>query len=48
MEANIIKIIENVGFPIAITMYLLIRMEGKIDQLSDSIKGLTKIISSKI
>jgi hypothetical protein len=34
-----LKSIGNYGFPIAITAYLLLRFEKKIDILNDSIKG---------
>lgn len=37
-------IISNVGFPIALSMYLLVRIEGKLDSLSDSIKDLSKVL----
>lgn len=35
----------NYGFPMVISIYLLVRMEGKIEQLSDSIHELAKVIS---
>ncbi|WP_338754950.1 YvrJ family protein [Bacillus sp. FJAT-52991] len=35
-----INLISEVGFPILITLYLLHRMEAKIDQLTQSIKDL--------
>lgn len=37
-------LIANVGFPIAISMYLLIRIEGKLSSLTDSINELSKNI----
>ena len=40
--------IGNYGFPILVTAYLLLRMENKIDNLSNSINELSKnIIQSK-
>lgn len=40
--------IGNYGFPIIITGYLLLRMEGKLDNLSNSINELSKnIIKTK-
>ncbi len=36
--------IGNVGFPIAITLYLLMRIEGKLEMLSESINNLSKTI----
>lgn len=48
MSSEIQSLIANVGFPIAISMYLLIRIEGKLSQLTDSINELSKnIISMK-
>ncbi|NLX63037.1 MAG: YvrJ family protein [Tissierellia bacterium] len=37
--------IANLGFPIVISMYLLIRIEGKLNQLTESINELAKVIS---
>ncbi|MDD7182662.1 YvrJ family protein [Peptostreptococcus porci] len=45
---NIISTIQNVGFPIAISIYLLVRMESKMDQLTESITELSKIIEARI
>ncbi|MGP4062237.1 YvrJ family protein [Halobacillus litoralis] len=42
-----ISIIADVGFPVAVTFYLLHRVEGKLDQLIDTLHQLPeKIISS--
>ena len=43
-----LKAVGNVGFPIAVAAYLLIRIESKIDGLSDSIKQLSTVISIKL
>lgn len=45
MESEFINIISNVGFPIFLTVYLLTRIEGKLDTLSVSINDLSKTIS---
>lgn len=45
MEADFLTIIANVGFPIALSMYLLVRIEGKLLVLSDSINDLSKTLS---
>ncbi len=37
MDNDFLTIIANVGFPIALSMYLLVRIEGKLQVLSDSI-----------
>lgn len=41
---NFSTVISNLGFPIAISMYLLIRIEGKLQGLTDSINELSKNI----
>jgi len=43
-----IKMVANVGFPIAVAGYLLIRVETKIDKLTLSITNLTTVISIKL
>ena len=48
MYSEIQTLIASVGFPIALSMYLLVRIEGKLQMLSDSINELSKnIISMK-
>jgi hypothetical protein len=37
--------IANLGFPIVISVYLLVRIEGKLDKLSNSITELAHAIS---
>ena len=46
MNGDIQSLVANVGFPIAISMYLLIRIEGKLSQLTDSIYELSNNITS--
>lgn len=36
--------IANLGFPIVISIYLLVRIEGKLNQLSESISELSRTI----
>ncbi len=38
--------IANLGFPIVISIYLLVRIEGKLNQLSESIIELSKTIAA--
>lgn len=38
--------IANLGFPIVISIYLLVRIEGKLNQLTESINELSKVIAS--
>lgn len=40
-----VQIISNVGFPIGVTLYLLVRFENKIDLLSKSIERLIDVIN---
>ena len=48
MEFDLQNLIASVGFPITLRMYLLVRIEGKLQILSDSINELSKnIISMK-
>ena len=44
MNSEIQIIIVNVGFPIVINIYLLIRIEEKLQVISDSIDDLSKIL----
>ena len=44
MNSDIQSIIASVGFPIALSMYLLVRIDGKLQILSDSINELSKNI----
>ena len=44
MEFDLQNLIASVGFPITLSMYLLVRIEGKLQILSDSINELSKNI----
>lgn len=44
---TIVGIIQNVGFLIALSLYLLVRMEKKVDLLSNSISELARILAEK-
>ncbi|MCH1960619.1 YvrJ family protein [Romboutsia hominis] len=44
MDFDIQTLISNIGFPITLSMYLLIRIEGKLLGLTDSINELSKNI----
>ncbi|WP_195236978.1 YvrJ family protein [Romboutsia sp. 1001285H_161024_C4] len=46
MEFDIQTLISDIGFPITLSMYLLIRIEGKLLDLTDSINNLSKNILS--
>lgn len=45
---DLISLIGNMGFPIAITAYLLIRLEKQLTNLSSSINTLNTIVSVKL
>ena len=45
---ELINLIVNNGFPVAVTAYLLIRLEKQINNLSSSINKLNTIISTKL
>ena len=44
MNSDLQTLIASVGFPKALSMYLLVRIEGKLQTLSDSINDLSKNI----
>lgn len=41
-----ITVLGNFGFPVAITIYLLIRFEKKIDSLQQAIQSLVELIKT--
>ena len=43
---DIISQIANFGFPIVLSVYLLVRVEGKLEKLTESINELSKTIAS--
>ena len=43
-----VKLVSTVGFPIGVSIYLLVRFEEKIENLNKSISYLTAIISTVI
>lgn len=49
MEINeLISLIGNLGFPVAISAYLLIRLEKNLTSLTASINKLNTIVSMKL
>lgn len=42
-----IALISNLGFPIAVTIYLFIRFEKKIEALESAINKLSTVLSNK-
>lgn len=45
MELDLMQLVPNLGFPSIVTMYLLVRIEGKLENLSISINSLNSNIS---
>ena len=45
MFTDPVAVIGNLGFPIAVTVYLLIRFEKKIETLELAINKLTQVLS---
>lgn len=49
MEVNeLMNLIVNNGFPVAVSAYLLIKLEKQLNSLSTSINKLNTIISTKL
>ncbi|MBP1744941.1 MAG: hypothetical protein H6Q58_1919 [Firmicutes bacterium] len=45
MSGDLLTMIGNVGFPIAVSVYLLVRIEGKLETLAASINNLSNVIN---
>ena len=45
MELDLMQLVANLGFPAIVTMYLLVRIEGKLENLSIGINSLNSDIS---
>lgn len=45
---QIMSYTSNYGFPMIISIYLLVRIEGKLEQLTVSINELAKVIAAKL
>ena len=43
---DLVAQVANVGFPIAVSIYLLVRVEAKIESLTSSIYELAKVIEA--
>mgnify|MGYP000854486417 CR=1 FL=1 len=44
--AGITSMIANLGFPIGLSIFLLVRVEGRIERLTESINQLTGVIAA--
>jgi len=45
MSADLLAAVSNYGFPIVVSLYLLIRIEGKLADLTESIVELAKAVA---
>ena len=45
---DLILSIKDVGFPVVVTVYLLYRIEGKLEMLNNSIQSLPLMLSELI
>lgn len=48
MMDSIFSQIANLGFPIVVSIFLLVRIEAKLSDITGSINELTKAISNKL
>ena len=48
MYDALVKLVSTVGFPIGVSIYLLVKFEKKIEELNKSISYLTTVISTII
>ena len=47
MDVNTLtNAVANYGFPMLVSWYLLVRMEGKLDKLSGNIEKLTNVLAN--
>ena len=44
LELDLMQLVANLGFPAIVTMYLLVRIEGKLESLSVGINSLNSNI----
>lgn len=43
---DVVNLIGNVGFPIAVSLYLLVRIEAKMEGLTKSINDLASVVNN--
>ena len=43
---ELVNLVANIGFPIAVFIYLLVRVERKLEGLTNSINNLSQTINS--
>jgi len=45
MNADLLAAVSNYGFPVVVSLYLLVRIEGKLADLTESIVELAKAVA---
>ncbi len=45
MNNDLLNMIGNLGFPIAVSVYLLVRLESRLEVLTQSINNLSNVIN---
>lgn len=45
---QVLVLAANYGFPMALCVFLLVRVEGKLEQLTASINELSRVLASKM
>jgi hypothetical protein len=48
MGGDLVNLIGNLGFPIAVSVYLLVRVESKMENLTCSINNLSSAINDML
>jgi len=43
---QVLTLISNLGFPIVVSIYLLVRIESRMEELSRSIHELAKVVAT--
>ena len=46
MNSDLLSMVGSVGFPIAVSVYLLVRLESKLEVLTVSINNLSNVIKN--
>lgn len=45
MTDDLASLVANLGFPIAVTIYLLVRVEGRLEEINSALKELKHSIT---
>lgn len=48
MESELINILNNFGFPVLVSLFLMIRIEQRLISLSDNINKLSIVLENKL